>query len=333
MTHWFWWCDISMGKGQPRGGDLANEYKAALRRYVSRGGEAALERAYELGRRGLGEGAGVLRMVALHHRSMIEVMANRKVRKTLSRDALMRAGVFFAESMSSFEMTHRAFAEANAALRQMNQTLEGEIKRIAHALHHEAGQLLAAVHLSLNQVERELNPAAQRSLQGVKDLLEEVGQHMRRLSHELRPTILDDLGLVPALEFLSEGVAKRSGLRIAVRSPKTKRLPAFLETVLYRVVQEALNNIIRHARAKSVSIRLRSSGTAFHCSIVDDGVGFDARGVRAHSAERGLGLLGMREKLQPLGGAVKITSAPGQGTKLFITVPREVNYADSSPRR
>jgi signal transduction histidine kinase len=263
-------------------------------------------------------------MVDLHHQAMIEVLANREPPRTFRLDAMKRAGIFFAESMSPYEMTHRAFGEANEALRHMNEALEEEVKRIAHALHDEAGQLLAAVHLSLDQVTRDVDASAQERLREVKGLLEEVDQQMRHLSHELRPTILDDLGLVPAIEFLSEGVAKRSGLRISFRSSKGNRLPAPLETTLYRVVQEALNNVAKHARATSVKIRLRSSGKTVYCSIVDDGVGFNPRGSKVEAQERGFGLLGMREKLQPLGGALRIESAPGQGTKLSIAIPREV---------
>ena len=302
---------------------LACDYMDALERYLRHGGEAALQRAYEIGRRGLGEGAGVLHMVAMHHEAITEVFSNGRGPEPVS-EALKRAGVFFAESMSPFEMTHRAVGEANEALRRMNQALEDEVKRIAHLLHDEAGQLLAAVHLSLDRVERELDRPSRIRLQEVKDLLDGVDQQIRRISHELRPTILDDLGLVPAIEYLSEGVAKRAGLRISIRSSNVKRLPSALETVLYRVIQEALNNVAKHARAKSVRIQLRCSDNVVHCRVIDDGLGFDPKASGTAPKERGLGLLGMRERLQPLGGAIRITSAPGQGTKLSITVPQEV---------
>ena len=321
---WSWWCGTSMERTLLQRDKLAGEYRDALRRYIRRGGEATLHRAYEIGRRGLGEGVGVLDMVALHHAAIIEIFANGNRPKQIHCDVLRRAGTFFAESMSPFEMTHRAVGEANEALRRMNQVLEDEVKRIAHALHGEAGQLLAAVHLSLDRVERELDAPAQLRLQEVKDLLDGVDQQIRRLSHELRPTLLDDLGLVPAIEFLSEGVAKRSGLRISFRSSNVKRLPPTLETVLYRVVQEALNNVAKHAQAKAVRIRLRSSGKIVHCSIADDGSGFDPRASSSGLKERGLGMLVIREKLQPLGGTVRIISAPGQGTTLLVAVPQEV---------
>lgn len=159
-------------------------------------------------------------------------------------------------------------------------------------------------------------------LKDIKKHLDDAYQQLRHLSHELRPTILDDLGLVRALEFLSEGMAHRSSLRIAVKASNGVRLPAPMETALYRVVQEALNNISKHAQATSVDIRLQASEKMVRCSVVDDGVGFLPGGARNHSSGRGLGLLGMREKLQPLGGCLKIDSAPGRGTKLFITIPR-----------
>jgi signal transduction histidine kinase len=301
---------------------FARQYSAALRQYLRNGGEAALVRAYELGRQSLRDGRGVLSMIALHHDTMAKLLNGRSARAALSPDALTRAGMFFTESMSPFEMTHRAFAEANAALHHMNQSLEEELKRIAHALHDEAGQLLAAVHLSLDQVERELGPGAPAGLTIVKQHLDDVYQQLRHLSHELRPTVLDDLGLVPAIEFLSQGIAKRSGLRIAVQSTPAVRLAVPIETVVYRVVQEALNNIHKHAQAKFVKIQVRISERFVKCFIADDGVGFNPDGTKDRPLVRGLGLLGMREKLQRLGGALKIESAPGRGTKLNITVPR-----------
>lgn len=323
-TRWGWRAR-AMGRSKTGNAKLAREYTAALRRYLQRGGEADLERAYELGRQGLVEGLGVLDMAALHHQSLARVQARRGRRTDLlNGETLNRAGLFFSESMSPFEMTQRAVGEANAALHRMNEVLEEEVKRIAHALHDEAAQLLAAVHLSLDQLEHELCRESQGRLQEVKGLLNDVDYQLRRLSHELRPTLLDDLGLVPALEFLSEGVARRTGLRVAHRATYAGRLSAPVETALYRVVQEALNNVSKHARATSVSIYLRDVGKAVKCSISDNGVGFDARAVMNNPRGQGLGLRGIREKLRPLGGVVKIESRPGQGTRLLVTLPREV---------
>ncbi|MCZ7627532.1 MAG: histidine kinase [Candidatus Methylomirabilis sp.] len=110
----------------------------------------------------------------------------------------------------------------------MNETLEQESRRIAHALHDEAGRLLAAVDIALDEFAHELPPPAQPHLQEVKALLDQIEAQLRHVSHELRPTVLDDLGLVPALEFLAEGVSARTGLSITVedRPPVACRLPS-----------------------------------------------------------------------------------------------------------
>ena len=122
-----------------------------------------------------------------------------------------------------------------------------------------------------------------------------------RLSHELLPTVLGDLGLKPALEFLAEGVSKRTKQRITVEGFKSER-SASIETALYRIVQEALNNAAKHAWATRVTIRLRRTDSTVICSVLDNGVGFDLSGVRAGCYGPGLGLIGIRERLHALGG-------------------------------
>lgn len=220
------------------------------------------------------------------------------------------------------DITERQRVET--ALRHLNETLEQESRRIAHALHDEAGQLLAAVDIALDEFARELPPPAQPHLEEVKALLDQIEAQLRHVSHELRPTVLDDLGLVPALEFLAEGVSTRTGLSITVEGPTTGRLPLAVETALYRTVQEALTNVTKHAQAKSVSVQVKRENRRLRCTIRDDGIGFDVSAVQARKGERGLGLIGIRERLDALGGRLQITSAPGRGTELAITVPLEV---------
>jgi signal transduction histidine kinase len=301
--------------------ELAAEYLSALQDYLQGGSEVGLQRAYELGRRALAEGRGVVEMVALHNQTMVTILQEAPLGKDLS--VVKKAGEFFVESMSPFEMTHRAFGEANAALRHLNETLEEETKRIAHSLHDEAGQLLAAVHISLDEVGRELPPPVRGRLQTVRGLLDEIERQLRRLSHELRPTVLDDLGLVAAIEFLAAGVSRRTNLRVAVDGFKGVRVPPIIETALYRVVQEALNNVTKHSGATDVNIGLKLAENAIRCSIRDNGVGFDPNLVSSGPDGRGLGLIGIRERLQSLGGEFQIKSAPGRGTELDISVPLE----------
>jgi PAS domain S-box-containing protein len=220
---------------------------------------------------------------------------------------------------------------AQVALRRLNETLEEEAKRIAHALHDEAGQLLASVYIALDAIARDVSPTASHQFKAAKDLLDQIEAHLRRLSHELRPTILDDLGLVPALEFLSEGVSKRTKLRVTVEGPTIGRLTAPVETALYRIVQEALNNATRHAQASRARIQLEQNGHLIRCLVSDDGIGFDVQAALSKKGDKGLGLIGIRERLNAIGGVYRIISAPGQGTTLQVEIPLEAHDATQDP--
>lgn len=295
---------------------LQGEYEHALRTYLRQGGEGSLKQAYELGRRALSEGRGILDMLGVHQQALEKVLSNGH-----SGDVVRPAGEFLVELMSPFEMTHRAFGEANDTLRRLNESLESETRRIARALHDESGQLLAAVHIQLRQMARSVSPNVQLNLGEVESLLEQVEQQLRNFSHELRPTVLDDYGLVPALQTLAEKFSKRFALPVSVDGKLNPRLTKSVEAAMYRVAQEALNNVARHAKASRVNIRIWRSPGEFHCSIRDDGVGFDPATTKG--SRNALGLLGMRERLNVLGGTLQIESAPQQGTELKILIPVE----------
>jgi len=298
---------------------LQEEYTSALKSYLSQPAEDGLHRAYAIGRRALAEESGPLEMAMLHHEALISVMPKAFDEQTMQ--VLKEAKNFFVESLTPFEMAYRGFHDATSALRRLNEKLEEEAKRIAHSIHDEAGQFLACVHIALEEVARELPPNCRKHLEEIRQLLNQVEGQLRRLSHELRPTILDDLGLLPALEFLAEGVSKRSGVPIAVEGERRGRLTPSIETALYRAVQEALNNATKHAQAKSVTVRISRGEKSVYCSVRDDGGGFDTLAVLARKGNRGLGLLGMRERVAVLGGTLQIKSELGQGTEIIITVP------------
>ena len=298
---------------------LEDQYTAALRDSIAGKGESSLQQAYELGRRALADGLGVLDMAAMYHKALTACLSRHSTPE--ETELMLRAGAsFFAESLSPFEMTHRGFRETNIGLRHLNQTLEQEIKRIAHALHDEAGQLLASVYLALEEVAGNLPPAREHLLK-VKGLLDLIEGQLRRLSHELRPTILDDLGLISAIKFLAEGVAARTGLLITVEGDSELSLSPLLSTTLYRIVQEAFTNVMRHAKATRVNVTIQQELGTLRCSIKDNGVGFDVSSLSARTGERGLGLIGIRERLNSLGGSPLLVSTPGQGTELVITIP------------
>lgn len=308
---------------------IADAYAAALEGYLAKGGEAGLKHAYEIGRRAMRQGMGLLDLIGLHHEILGTLL--RRPNLDARRPVILAAGAFLAECLSSYEMAHRGFREAVSALRRLNELLEEEARRIAHALHDDAGQLLASVHIAVAGVARDLPPEARQRLRQVHGLLQEIEESLRGLSHELRPTILDDLGLLPALEFLAKGVTARSGIPISVQGARDRRLSPRVETTLYRVVQEGLHNAARHSGASHVHVRFAVDRDAVHCSVRDNGRGFDLAAAHSQKGERGLGLLGMRERLNALGGELRIDSTPGCGTELKITVPLEILHAHSSP--
>src|SRR5580700_6403945 len=275
-----------------RKGKLENfeeEYRSSLASYAAEGGELALGRAYDLGRRALEEQLSVVELASLHHHAVIDLV--RAAENESQKEELLRSSAeFLAECVSPYEMAHRGFQDAVKALRQLNETLEEEIKRIAYAVHDEAGQLLVAVHLALADVASELPVPQQAKFARIRELLNEVEKHLRRYSHELRPTILDDLGWIPAIRFLADGISKRAELPIHIESNVSERLSGTVETTLYRIVQEALTNAAKHAQASNVWIRAWKENLVLCCSIRDNGRGFDSDGTDATANRKGLGL-------------------------------------------
>ena len=212
--------------------------------------------------------------------------------------------------------------ETEAALRRLNEALERQAKDIAEALHDEAGQMLTSVYVALAQAKRELPPPADDHLSRIKRDLECIEEQLRRLAHELRPRILEDLGLVPALQFLADGFSQRSGIAVRVESTLPTRQSPLLEATIYRFAQEALSNARRHAHARQVQICLERLDRRLRCTIADDGVGFDAGAVVVSGdGEEGMGLSSIRCRIAALGGTFRIESAPGRGTQAVMTLP------------
>lgn len=299
------------------GPEFARAYDRALYAYLLRPGEAELGQAYEMGRAGLDAGRSIPELVALWTEALLSYLGAAKA--PLALTPTLRAGVaFLAESLSPFELSHRGHLDSIAALRRVNEALEKEIARIAHSLHDQSGQLLVTVHLALSELGRDLPAGLQPRLAQVGALLDKVELQLRNLSHELRPTVLEDLGWLPAIEFLARGIARRAGLAIDVTSTVDGRLPVPRELALYRTVQEALTNTVRHAQAETVRISVSREGDWLQCDVVDDGVGMSAGG-----GHEGLGLRAMRERLDAVDGSLEIDSAPGRGTRIRIRVPAE----------
>src|SRR6266481_781300 len=308
------------------------QYRSCLQEYAEGGGELALGRGYELGRRALAEQRSLVEMASLHHQAVLDLVRSAENEDT--RDKFLRtSSEFLAECISPYEMTHRGFQDAVKALRQLNETLEEEIKRSAYGVHDGAGQLLVAVHLALAERALELPEPQKAQVTGIEELLSQVEKHLRRYSHELRPTILDDLGWIPAIQFLADGVSRRGNLPIHVEAAFSGRLPGAIETTLYRIVQESLTNAVKHAKASGVWIRAWRENHVLCCSVRDDGLGFDSSQVHMATGRKGLGLIAMRERVSAIGGTLRIESRADHGTELSIRLPMEGNHANSNRTR
>jgi signal transduction histidine kinase len=301
---------------------IAERYEVALRAYLAAGGESALKRAYETGRHALDDGLGLLDLAEVHHTVVATVVAEARTLAEVS-SGLTAAGAFFAEAASPYEMTHRASRDANAALRQINERFEEESRRIAHTLHDDAGPLLVASQLALKDLAVDAMPTMRPKIARVREHLNTIEDQIRHLAREMRPTLLDDLGLAASIRFLAEGILTRNGLRVEVEDHLVGQLRSTVETSIYRIVQESLTNVARHARAAHARVRITADAGCVHCSISDDGIGFAIDAAGRTRAGNGLGLVGIRERVDALGGTLRIASAPGEGTEIHVAIPTE----------
>jgi two-component system sensor histidine kinase UhpB len=205
---------------------------------------------------------------------------------------------------------------------QVLEAHEGERKRIARELHDDTAQALTSILVRLRLLERSARDEdVLKNVEELRDLTSGALDSVRRMAMDLRPAALDDLGLVPALHAYAEKYSRTWPVSMNVSVTNlSRRLPADVELVLYRVVQEALSNVAKHASASNASVSLRGSRNEVTLRIEDDGVGFDAADVTPVDGS-GLGLFGMRERLALVGGELEIQSSKGQGTTIVARVP------------
>jgi signal transduction histidine kinase len=217
----------------------------------------------------------------------------------------------FAASAATAVATARSVAEER--LRHSLAAAEAERSRWARELHDETLQGLGGLRMMVSAARRAKDPDA---LDGVIEQINTEIENLRALIRELRPAALDELGAVPAIEELAARMAERHGIEVDTAIELEGRRPGELETALYRIIQEALGNAVRHAGATRVSITAREDGGAVHVAVVDDGRGFDPG-----APSSGFGLVGMRERVELLGGEIDIASS-GAGTRVTALLPR-----------
>ena len=218
--------------------------------------------------------------------------------------------------------------EANQlVLRRLSEAEETERGRISRELHDRLGQDLTALRLGLENLRRQgsIAAAVREKLSNLEKVAEGLMGDIHRLAWELRPSVLDDMGLERALRRFTEEWSRTSGVPVDFHPGKdleTRRLPHEFETTLYRIAQEALANVARHAQAKRVSVLLERRPGYVSLIVEDDGRGFDAQGAMEAPASSGrLGLLGMQERARLAGGSLAIESAPGGGATVFVRLP------------
>ncbi len=219
------------------------------------------------------------------------------------------------------------YAERLRALTaRLAEVAETERQRLARELHDQVGQNLTALGINLNIIRAQVPEGAGGSVQShLVDslaLVEQTAERIRDLMADLRPPVLDDYGLGAALHWYGEQFARRTGIEVAVLEAKpVPRLPAHFENALFRIAQEALTNVVKHAEAKQVTVTVDTQGDTLRLVVADDGVGFDPT-ERTKAEECGWGLLTMCERAQAIGGHCHVESSPGQGTQVIAEVPR-----------
>lgn len=226
------------------------------------------------------------------------------------------------EAHAKEEELTAAFDRLRHLTRRLEAAKEEERKRIAGELHDEMGQLLTAAKINIQLLQRPgSDEATPRRLSDTVSLLDRMIQLVRALSFDLRPPLLDELGLVASLKGHLEAQGWRSGLDVDFAAEELPPLPTEVEIAAFRIVQEAVNNVVRHAGAKRVAVRMRRAADRLEIVVEDDGRGLDTAATPAPAPGEHFGLVGMRERAQALGGDLAVDSRPGRGTRVRVALP------------
>lgn len=241
-----------------------------------------------------------------------------------SRDHLRAAAE---ENATLYREVKRKDEARGELLKKVITAQEEERRRIARELHDETSQNLSVLAMGLETA----GPGGNR-LAGLKDLAVKTLDGVHRLVYDLRPSVLDDLGLLAGLRWYAESRLQPLGVHFSLMvSGEERRLPAELETALFRIGQEAITNIARHANAANVFVSVGFQDDKVTMEVEDDGEGFDVEAGEARTEERGWGLLGISERAALFGGGVEIASEPGAGTRIQVSIPVRKGVDDGSP--
>jgi signal transduction histidine kinase len=212
--------------------------------------------------------------------------------------------------------------EARAQLlRKVISAQEDERKRIARELHDETSQGLAVLTMGLETAQDAIRAGRTPRLDEEKALAVRTLEDVHRLILDLRPSVLDDLGLLSAIRWYADRQLATRGISVRCEFGDVRRLPPEMETALFRVCQETMSNVARHAQATAVLVQVGVEGDEVVIDIEDDGKGFEPETAGQREGRRPWGLMGIRERAEILGGSARIDSAPGQGTRVAVRIP------------
>jgi two-component system sensor histidine kinase UhpB len=240
----------------------------------------------------------------------------------LSDNSTLCIGIDITDRKRYEETLNRSKNQLREMAARLAEVEESERKRLAQELHDRVGQLLTAISINLNVALGGLTPDSQERIApriaDTQKLVEEAAVQIRNTMAELRPPVLDDYGLVVTLQWVCDLFTRRTGIPASVQGEAFEpRLPGARETAVFRIVQEALNNISKHAQAARVLVRVETYPEEILIQVEDDGIGFDLSQI-----PRGWGLNIMRERAVAVGGELEISSAPGKGTTVTVRVSR-----------
>ncbi len=311
---------------------LSNSPATQSREWILRSAENFLVEMlspFEAAHRGFREANRRLRQLnkALGHRNQQLATTNRKLAAEMSQRKRTERALRDGE-----EHYRHLFGEASRMqekLRRLSDQIlhaqEEERKRISRELHDEVGQALTAINIHLAMLQSKVSKSPELLRKQIGDTQNLVGQTMervRRFARELRPDLLDELGLVPALRSCLKAFAERTGINVRFRaSADAECLDDRQKTVVYRVTQESLTNVAKHARASQVTVTLSRLKNAVRVCVKDNGTAFAVARQLSSNGKNGLGLLGMQERARLVNGRFGITSIPGRGTSVSVEIP------------
>lgn len=236
-----------------------------------------------------------------------------------SQRALRKSAVFYRALFRQARVMEENLRDLS---NQIVHVQEEERRRISRELHDETGQALTAISVTLASLGRDVNNGDSQKLREAQRLLEHTMESLHDFALELRPASLDELGLIPALRTYLKNFAKRTGLEVNFHGhPSVEKLNPNQKTALFRIAQESLTNVAKHAQAQCVNIEIRVTGRRAHLIVADDGKSFTSPNGSVSRPKLRLGLLGMEERARMLGGEFRIQPQPGMGTTVLVVLP------------